>query len=69
MKTIIALLPVACGVILAGCHGADNDLSPGKTYRIYVIEGCEYLLVSRRPWAGDFAMTHKGNCTNHIYQP
>lgn len=47
-------------------QGAGNDLSPEKTYRTVIIENCEYIFVSRRPFSAEFSLTHKGNCTNHI---
>lgn len=53
--------------LLVGCspYGSDNDVNPGKTYKIIVIEDCEYVIISRRPWAGNMALAHKGNCKNH----
>jgi hypothetical protein len=43
-------------------EGDNNDIKAEKTYEIKVIDSCEYIYVSRRPWAGDFSLTHKGNC-------
>ena len=44
------------------CKGDNNDKNPEKNYEIKVIDSCEYIYVSRRPWAGNFSLTHKGNC-------
>lgn len=44
------------------CAGGGNDINPEKTYEIKVIDSCEYIYVSRRPWGAEFSLTHKGNC-------
>lgn len=66
----VYLLTLSSLFVLAGCEltGADNDLSPEKSYRIIEIENCEYIFVSRRPWSGEFSLTHKGNCMNPIHR-
>jgi hypothetical protein len=57
---ITALL--GTGVLLSSGPpaGADNDEHPETSYR--VIEGCEYVFVSRRPFGSNMAMAHKGDC-------
>jgi hypothetical protein len=42
--------------------GGENDTKVEETYEIKVIDSCEYIYVSRRPWSGEFSLTHKGNC-------
>lgn len=51
-------------VIFCSCNpqGSENDVNIEKTYEVKVIDSCEYVYVSRRPWSGDFSLTHKGNC-------
>lgn len=49
-------------VLFYSCEGVDNDKYPSDNYEIKVIDECEYIYVSRRPWDGSFALTHKGNC-------
>ena len=65
-KPAIALYAVLCLVFLCGgCSsfdGAENDVNPEKTYEIKTIDSCEYIYVSRRPYSGEFSLTHKGNC-------
>lgn len=58
---LVAILLLAA-VFFQSCKGDDNDTIPEKTYEIKVIDSCEYIYVSRRPFAGDFSLTHKGNC-------
>ena len=62
MKIIIIIL---ISLFFISCGGADNDLNPEKTYQIKMIDNCEYIYVSRRPYSGEFSLTHKGNCKNH----
>ena len=49
-------------VLFYSCEGIDNDKHPSETYEIKVIDECEYIYVSRRPWSGEFSLAHKGNC-------
>lgn len=70
-KYTTALLAISCAawLLLSGCSpsGSQNDVDPARSYKTITIEGCEYIYVSRRPWAGDFSLTHKGNCVNPIH--
>lgn len=76
MKTMkpAALMAVSLilllSAFLSGCNpteGAGNDLHPEKSYKIVEIDDCEYIFVSRRPFSGDMAMAHKGNCKNLLH--
>jgi hypothetical protein len=58
----------AKGNKISKCEGAGNDLEPEKTYRIVIIENCEYVYISRRPWDSNMAIAHKGNCNNPIHK-
>lgn len=49
-------------VFFQSCGGAENDAHPETSYEIKVIDSCEYIYVSRRPFSGEFSLTHKGNC-------
>lgn len=66
-RKITLMLAVILTALLGGCtpSGSENDLHPEKTYKVIVIDKCEYVMVSRRPWSGEMAMAHKGNCQNH----
>ena len=46
-------------------RGASNDLYPEEVHKVIVIEGCEYIFISRRPFDSQMALAHKGNCKNH----
>ena len=63
-------LAIACICLLSvGCfEGSGNDIHPEDTHRIIKIDGCEYIFVSRRPFSGDMAITHKGDCCNPIHR-
>jgi hypothetical protein len=63
-KTAIALSTMLVAVIFCGCNpeGSENDVNIEKTYEVKVLDSCEYIYVSRRPWSGEFSLTHKGNC-------
>ena len=68
-KTLILAVTKAFFILLVMCcffscspPGSENDAKPEETYEIKVIDSCEYIYVSRRPWSGDFSLTHKGNC-------
>jgi len=67
LKIVLVLLAVGLIGLLAGfasrnLAGSENDIRPEKTYKIIEIDSCEYIFISRRPFAGDMALTHKGNC-------
>lgn len=64
MKKIIIILAYLSIGLISGCvtEGSGNDENPEKTYKIVEIDGCEYIFISRRPWASNMAITHKGNC-------
>ena len=65
-NTLMKLALFASLLLAAGCfEGAGNDLAPTQTHKIIIIEKCQYILISRRPWSGEMAMAHKGNCTNN----
>lgn len=53
--------------LMVGCtpEGSGNDMNIEENYKTVIIEGCEYIYVSRRPWSSEMIMTHKGNCPNH----
>ncbi len=68
-KTSILAITKAFFILLVMCcffscspSGSENDTKPEETYEIKVIDSCEYIYVSRRPWSGEFSLTHKGNC-------
>ena len=65
-KTSILALTKAFFILLVMCCffscGSGNDAKPEETYEIKVIDSCEYIYVSRRPWSSEFSLTHKGNC-------
>lgn len=54
-------------VLFSSCDGINNDRHPEDNYSIKTIDNCEYIYVSRRPWDGNFSLTHKGNCKNPIH--
>ena len=51
--------------LMVSCDGAENDVHPEENYKIIEIDDCEYIFISRRPFASDMAITHKGDCKNH----
>lgn len=61
-KTAIVGYTMLVAVIFCGCKGSENDVNIEKSYEIKVIDSCEYIYVSRRPWSEEFSLTHKGNC-------
>jgi len=66
-KTVLSRFAVLAVTFLAmavlqSCDGQYNDANCEKTYEVKVIDSCEYIYVSRRPWSGEFSLTHKGNC-------
>jgi hypothetical protein len=63
--TVIGVVLFLCTMFcLSSCifDGADNDKRPAETCEIKVIDRCEYIYVSRRPFGPEFSITHKGNC-------
>ncbi len=72
-KIIIGLISLAVICIMTlfilGFNGARNDKNPEKSYKVVIIEQCEYIYISRRPFSAEFCLSHKGNCKNpiHIY--
>ena len=62
-----SLCTLLVAFLMVGCssEGSENDVHPEETYKTVVIDGCEYIFVSRRPWSGDMALAHKGKCKNH----
>lgn len=57
-------------LILTGCtsfEGVDADITIEDSYKTIVLEGCEYIYVSRRPFSSEMMMAHKGNCKNIIH--
>ena len=62
MKIIIIIF---ISLFFISCGGADNDLNLEKTYQIKMIDNCEYIYVSRRPYSGEFSLTHKDKSKNH----
>lgn len=55
--------------VLVGCGGINNDANPETSYEVKIIDGCEYIYVSRRPYSAEFSLTHKGDCNNPIHKP
>ena len=64
-KLSYALYTLLVAFLMVGCDGAENDVHPEETYKVIEIDECEYILISRRPWASEMALSHKGNCNNH----
>lgn len=60
----IILLALLAAAALTSCKQVGDD---EITYDTVEIEGCEYIQVSRdlNTNIGVYALTHKGNCTNH----
>jgi hypothetical protein len=43
----------------------DNSIEDwSRNYRVYTLEGCEYIVVGSGDWKWG---SHKGNCTNPIH--
>jgi hypothetical protein len=59
---IAAILLLAAVFSSCSFDGAGNDMKPEQSFEIKVIDSCEYIYVSRRPYSGEFSLTHKGNC-------
>lgn len=59
MKLFIFIIII---LSFSSCAGSLNDKYPEKFYEIKIIDSCEYIYVSRRPWSSDFTLNHKGNC-------
>jgi len=71
-RILTGMALAACSVLLGlvGCSpaGSNNDVISvsGReiSYRVVVIDDCEYIYLSRRPWGAEMSLAHKGNCTN-----
>jgi len=62
MKILILILTI----LICGCTGGgDADKNPEESYRTIIIEGHEYIFISRRPWSSEMAIAHKANCSAH----
>ncbi len=68
-KTALLLAVSLTALLASGCSlsGSENDTTPSKTYKIIEIDGHEYIFISRRPWSGEMALAHSGNCKNVIH--
>lgn len=64
-KLSYAFYTLLVAFLIVSCDGSENDVHPEETYNIIEIEECEYIFISRRPFAPDMAITHKGDCKNH----
>lgn len=42
--------------------GSESDIKIEESYEVKILDSCEYIYVSRRPWSAEFSLTHKGNC-------
>ncbi len=43
----------------------DNSIDDsGRNYKVYTLEGCEYIVVGKGDWRWG---SHKGNCKNTIH--
>jgi len=63
--TLYTLLAVVILASFTSCgigDGMENDINIEKTFTIVEIDSCEYIYINRRPWSGEMALTHKGNC-------
>lgn len=63
-STLFVAILLLATVFFQSCtlDGYNNDVVPEKTYEVKVIDSCEYIYVSRRPFSAEFSLTHKGNC-------
>ena len=66
------IMMASIGMMLASCVQKGHSNDPPKElnsryYKIVVVDGCEYITVGS-PGYSDFAITHKGNCSNPIHQ-
>jgi len=66
MRVINKLYILSVAILIISCSpsGSENDINIESSYETIVIEGCEYIYVSRRPWSAEMMMAHKGNCSN-----
>ena len=65
MLLILFLATIIICVRSYSSLGMDNDINPETSYKVIVIDSCEYIFVSCRPWGSDMSLAHKGNCINH----
>ena len=65
IKLILCVLFVAIIGFFVACSDyektQDGGMIYGNTVRVFVIDGCEYIIYDR-------GITHKGNCTNSIHK-
>jgi hypothetical protein len=68
------LLSAMVLMVLTSCEGPIVEKRPKSTtysighnhsLEVVKVDGCQYLY---GPWGGETVLTHKGNCTNHIYE-
>ena len=71
----LALLVTSCGQMDANqpnkstnpeVKTIDNSIDDsGRNYKVYTLEGCEYIVVGSGDWRWG---SHKGNCKNPIHK-
>lgn len=60
-------------LILTSCTvPSDKDFaariqSGVQEHSVILIDYCEYIVLTNRPYSADMTITHKGNCTNPIH--
>jgi len=59
LAALVAISLTSCGSFT---DGDNNDINASTSYEVKVIDSCEYIYVSRRPYSVEFSLTHKGNC-------
>lgn len=70
MKTLVCLIAVC---LLVGCTETPQETSKriSEDASVIVIDNCQYIFMEKGFKGGNnysMALTHKGNCTNHIHQ-
>lgn len=74
-RLIISILLTVVVFGATSCSQTDDSgttikSSGNKSYKIVVIDGCQYITSENSIPMGNnysFSITHKGNCTNHIH--
>ncbi len=59
------VLIILAALLCSGCdfsNGSENDVHPDRSYRLVMIEGHEYIFISRRPYGAQMAIAHNANC-------